>query len=197
MTLFRKKYRVESILKSGWDYRAPGLYFVTICTYEMRMYFGTVVNAEVKLSAMGQYAEEKWKEIPSHFKHVTLDEFIVMPNHLHGIIKLSGPWEPKRSRNDIKKTLSDVSPKSGSLAHIMRCYKAGVTYWCKEQGLRFVWHPGFHDRIILGIKGLKAVREYIRDNPANWEGHPESRAEGHCTRSARQKEVKASPLRRC
>jgi REP element-mobilizing transposase RayT len=133
------------------------------------MYFGTVVNAEVKLSTVGQYAEEKWKEIPSHFNNIALGEFIVMPNHLHGIIKLSGPWEPKAGRNDVKKALRDVAPKSGSLSHIMRCYKGGVTFWCNERGLNFAWHAGFNDRILLGPNSLEAVRKYIRDNPANWE----------------------------
>jgi putative transposase len=169
MTLFKRKYRVESIRRPQWDYRSPGLYFVTICTYEMRMFFGRVVNEKVKLSAIGQYVEDKWKEIPNHFKNVSLDEFIVMPNHLHGILKLLGPWEPRLGRNDVKKTLTEVGPKAGSLSHIIRCYKGGITFWCKEQGLNFAWQPGFHDRIILGFRGLEAVREYIRDNPANWE----------------------------
>jgi len=168
MTLFRNKYRVESIRKPNWDYATPGLYFVTICTHEMRMYFGMVVNSEMKLSTIGRYAERHWREIPNHFKNVSLDEFVVMPNHLHGIIKLSGTREPKLGRNDVKKSLFQVSPKSGSLSHIIRCYKGGLTYWCREQGLKFAWKTGFHDRIILGPKSLKAVREYIRDNPANW-----------------------------
>src|SRR5215469_3404604 len=79
MTLFRNKYRVESIRKPNWDYATPGLYFVTICTHEMRMYFGMVVNSEMKLSTIGRYAERHWREIPNHFKNVSLDEFVVMP----------------------------------------------------------------------------------------------------------------------
>ncbi|HEY6350243.1 MAG TPA: transposase [Candidatus Angelobacter sp.] len=174
MTLFRNKYRVENIRKPNWDYLAPGSYFVTTCTHEMRMYFGTVVNAETKLSTIGECAEKQWREIPNHFKNVTLDEFVVMPNHMHGVIKISGPWEPKLGRNDTKKTLSDVGPGSGSLSHIIRCYKGGVTYWCKEQGFPFAWQAGFHDRIVLGPKSLEAVREYIRDNPANWDKDTEN-----------------------
>jgi REP element-mobilizing transposase RayT len=181
MTLFRSKYRVESIRRPGWDYSAPGLYLVTICTHQMRMYFGMVVNAEMKPSTIGRCAGEKWEEIPSHFKNVQLDEFIVMPNHLHGVIKISGQWEPKLKKNQIKRTLSDVSPRSGSLSHIIRCYKAGVTYWCKQQGFEFSWHTGFHDRIVPGLQSLEAVREYIRDNPANCENdreNPERRGDG-------------------
>ena len=169
MTLFRNKYRVESIRRPGWDYSVPGFYFTTICTHEMRMYFGAVVNGEMKLSTLGKVAEEHWKAIPNHFEKVTLDEFIVMPNHIHGVIKLSGECDPKLQRNGVKRTLADVSPKSGSLSHIMRCCKGGVTRWCKEQDLGFAWHSGFHDRIVLGPRSLEAIRKYIRDNPAKWD----------------------------
>ena len=169
MTLFRNKYRVESIRKPGWDYSAPGFYFITICTHEMRMYFGVVANGEMKLSTVGKVAEEHWKALPGHFENVTLDEFIVMPNHIHGVIKLSGELKPKLQRNDVKRTLTDVSPKSGSIPHVVRCYKGGITRWCKDQGFRFAWHPGFHDRIVLGPRSLEAIRKYIRDNPANWD----------------------------
>jgi len=169
MTLFRNKYRVESIRRPDWDYSSPGLYFVTICTCEMKMFFGVVVNSEMKLSTIGKCAEEQWKAIPSHFTNVALDEFVVMPNHLHGIIKISGAWQPKLGKNDGNRKLSDVSPRSGSLSHIIRCYKGGVTYWCKERGFVFAWKAGFHDRVALGQKSLKAFRQYIRENPANWE----------------------------
>ena len=173
MTLFRK-YRVESIRRPDWDYSSPGFYFVTICTYQKRWYFGIVKNAEVKLSRIGKCADKQWRETPSHYKNVELDEFIVMPSHLHGIIKITGPWEPKLSRNNVRKTLSDVSPKSGSLSHVIRCYKGGVTYWCKERALTFSWQDGFDDRIILGSKSLEAIRQYIRDNPRNWEKDSEN-----------------------
>lgn len=168
MSLFENKYRVESIRRPNWDYSAPGIYFVTICTHERKMHFGMVVGSEVKLSTIGKSAEEQWKEIPRHFKNIVLDEFVVMPNHLHGIIKISGTWKPQAKRSVIKKTLLDVSPRSGSLSHIIRCYKGGVTCWCKEQKIAFAWQRGFYDRIVPGPKALEAIRKYIRDNPANW-----------------------------
>ena len=81
-------YRVESSRLRGWDYAAAGYYFVTICTRDRECFFGNVVGDVMCLSAIGQVAQQLWAEIPSHFKHVSLDEYVVMPNHLHGILVL-------------------------------------------------------------------------------------------------------------
>lgn len=165
MTLFQDKYRIENIRRQNWDYSAPGLYFVTICTRQRRMYLGTIENFAAKLSAIGEFAQQEWQAIPGRFKNVNLDEFVIMPNHLHGVIKISGQWQPKLRRNDIGNRLSDVSPRSGSLSHIIRCYKGGVTYWCKQQGFGFGWQTGFHDRIIRGPKSLEAVPRIYSKEP--------------------------------
>ena len=129
------------------------------------------------LSTIGKIAEDQWREIPSHYTDVDLDELIVMPNHLHAIIHLLGPeWEPKIAM-DRKKTLQESWPKTGSISNIVRCYKTGITRWCKENSLSFGWQLGFHDRIVRGPNSLTAVREYIRDNPLNWnqdEHNPEA-----------------------
>lgn len=177
MTLFRKKYRVETIRRPNWNYAAPGYYFVTICTQERRYYFGNVRDAVMHLSEIGKSAEKQWQDIPNHYDNVTLDEFVIMPNHLHGIIQISGPeWNPKIALHR-KKTLLESLPQGGSIPHIVRCYKAGITYWCKQHGLNFGWQPGFHDRIVRGPNSLSAVRKYIRDNPLNW-GKDEHNSEG-------------------
>jgi putative transposase len=90
MTLFRNKYRIETTRLRDWNYAARGWYFVTICIENKRGYFGRIIDAQQYLSALGEYAEACWREIPSHHKNVTLDEFIVMPNHVHGIIVIDG-----------------------------------------------------------------------------------------------------------
>ena len=91
MTLFKNKYRVESIRKWNWNYSGPGFYFITICTKDKNLYFGQVKNEAMQLSQIGAFADAFWKEIPSHHKDVKLDESIVMPNHVHGIIEICGP----------------------------------------------------------------------------------------------------------
>ena len=166
VTLFKKKYRVESIRKWNWNYSAPAFYFITICTEDRRLHFGHIRNEEMKLSEVGAIADAFWKEIPGHHKNVELDEFIVMPNHLHGIIGISGPEPEFKLLSRAKKPL--VSPAKGSLGVIVRSYKAAVSHWCEQNNFPFAWQPRFNDRIIRNPKALTAVREYIRDNPKNW-----------------------------
>ena len=85
---FLDKYRVESIRLKNWDYSSPGYYFVTICTKDREFYFGNIKNNKMILSDMGKIAQQYWLQIPAHFPHIMLDEFIIMPNHLHGILKI-------------------------------------------------------------------------------------------------------------
>jgi REP element-mobilizing transposase RayT len=157
---------VESIRKWNWNYSAPGFYFITICTKDKRLYFGRVEKEAMKVSEIGALADTFWKEIPSHHKDVELDEFIVMPNHVHGIIRICGPEPDLKLLSRAKKPL--LSPPRGSLGVIARSYKAAVTHWCKEKSVPFGWQPRYHDRIIRSPKALAAVRQYIRDNPKNW-----------------------------
>jgi putative transposase len=172
MTLFRDTYRIESARKPYWDYSCRGWYFVTICTKNRRPIFGKVIDDAVDLSAIGRHTTVCWQEIPEHHPNVEIDEFIVMPNHVHGIIVLTGleRLPALRRCGQIKQIaeLSAVHPQPGSLGAVIGSFKAAVSYWCRTQGHEFGWQPRFHDRIIRGKNSLKAVREYIRDNPANW-----------------------------
>jgi putative transposase len=155
MTLFRNKYRIETTRLRDWDYAAGGWYYVTVCTENKRYYFGRVIDAQVDLSLLGKYAEACWQSIPLHHKNVTLDEFIVMPNHVHGIIVIDAPgcMPPLRKKGErrIPKPLSAVSPKSSSLAAIMRSYKSAVTTWAHEQDLNLTGSLDF-------MIGLSVVR---------------------------------------
>ncbi len=94
MTLFKGKYRVESTRLRGWDYSSPGRYFVTICTKDRKLFFGGVIHAVMELSEIGKIAHQYWTEIPGHFPMVVLDEFKIMPNHVHGIVVI-------RDRDDV------------------------------------------------------------------------------------------------
>jgi putative transposase len=85
-SLFRNKYRIESTRYRGYDYSSPGKYFITICTKNKIRYFGKIDNGKMILSETGQIAEKFWREIPDHFPNIKLDEFIIMPDHIHGIL---------------------------------------------------------------------------------------------------------------
>ncbi len=84
--LFKNKYRIDSARMDGYDYSQDGLYFVTICTHQKEMFFGNVVDGKMVLNEIGKLADKYWLEISKHFKNVILNEHIVMPNHVHGIV---------------------------------------------------------------------------------------------------------------
>ena len=91
MALFKNKYRIGSIRASWWDYGWNGAYFITICTHNRIHYFGEVENGKMNLSSLGEAAEKCWYEIPLHFPFVRLGSFVVMPDHVHGIIIIDKP----------------------------------------------------------------------------------------------------------
>lgn len=92
---FQNKYRGDSIRLQNWDYRWAGSYFITICTKDRIHYFGEVQHGEMKLSQIGVIADLCWCEIKNHAKNIELEEFIIMPNHMHGIITINGNNEDK------------------------------------------------------------------------------------------------------
>jgi REP element-mobilizing transposase RayT len=174
--LFHGRYRTQSDRLQDWDYAAPGAYFVTICTQHKRPFFGEVVDDAVRLTPIGQIAEQEWTRNDTIRPNVSLDEFIIMPNHLHGIIFLSEDVEtfcktslPRPDRDAQAKTMSDISPRSGSLGVIIRSFKGAVTRWARTNGYpHFAWQRGYYDHIIRNPRDLDRIRRYIQSNPAKW-----------------------------
>lgn len=173
MTLYDGKYRIESARFPSWDYRSRGWYFVTICAQSHAHIFGEVENGEVLLSPAGRIAESELQGIKDHYDNVQIDEHVVMPNHLHAIVMIGGEhcFSPNKqlSFSLSNAAFTSASPKAGSLSAIIRSYKAGVTLKCRDIGLKHaIWQSRFHDHLLRGDKVISAVRDYIRNNPANW-----------------------------
>jgi REP element-mobilizing transposase RayT len=138
--LYKNRYRVESARLKNWDYSAPGGYFITICTKNRISYFGEITNGEMILSQIGQFVDKYWREIPTHFPRVQLDEFVVMPNHVHGIINIETVVEtPKLGVS----TVVHTDWKSASLGLIINQYKRICTIQIKKQGYDFAWQSLF------------------------------------------------------
>ncbi|CAN5544097.1 hypothetical protein BH23BAC1_BH23BAC1_45930 [soil metagenome] len=91
MTLYKNKYRIETARLQGWDYGSNASYFVTICTKEREHFFGEIADGKMILSELGKCADKCWQEITKHFPFVVLDEYVVMPNHIHGIVIIDKP----------------------------------------------------------------------------------------------------------
>jgi putative transposase len=88
-SMFRNKYRIEPCRLKGHDYSKGSSYFITICTLGKAIWFGNILNQRMILSESGQIAEKLWQEIPDHFSFVSLDEYVIMPDHVHGIIVIN------------------------------------------------------------------------------------------------------------
>ncbi len=163
----------RSIRIKGYDYGRDGAYFVTVCTKEKRHLFGRIVGSKMYCSSLGRVVENCWLQIPIHFPFVELGEWIVMPNHVHGVLIFD-----KKSRRDAKSCVhpfgeGEISnlfgPQSQNLASIVRGFKVGVTkYARKYTDVYEVWQSRFYDRVIRDECELFFISEYIESNPKNW-----------------------------
>lgn len=171
----------------NWDYSSNADYFVTICTMDKKCFFGDIIlntqtnEKTMKLSEIGNLANDFWMEIPDHFPFVKLDAFVVMPNHVHGIITINhldrnvacNISKGNIITNDIPLSINEkmakISPKKGSLSSVIRSYKSAVTKYARSIDSKFSWQSLFHDHIIRNPFALHRIRKYINNNPNNWD----------------------------
>lgn len=183
---FKGKYRVESTRLPNRDYAANGGYFVTICTRDRARFFGNVMTDEMHLSQIGQVAQQFWAEIPKHFEDVHIDAYVIMPNHVHGIVVIDRPpnVETRHVASLQQPTTQPIDQfnkfgplKRGSLQAIIHAYKSSVTRWCRKNGQEhFSWQERFYEHIIRQDGSLDRIREYIINNPAKWKDDKENPA---------------------
>lgn len=195
---FLNKYRIASA-RAPWHIYNGGIYFVTICTKNKEHYFGKIANGEMQLSIIGQIAEKCWKEIPQHFPHVEIPIWVVMPNHIHGIIVIASPAETqccmgaqnivgtqnivetqnfaslrrrrqRRQQQQCQNT-NKFGPQSKNLASVIRGFKIGVTKYARQNNIPFAWQPRFYDRIVRNNDELNRIAIYIEQNIEKWDMH--------------------------
>ena len=190
--LFRNKYRIESTRLKGHDYSGNGSYYITICTCRHIQFFGEIKSGKIIYSEPGEISRKFWMEIPEHFPFVELDEFIIMPDHLHGIIfidnsiknvvveplhatvllqlqqlsQYSGITDNQPCTQNLHYSL--ISPKTGSLGLIIRSYKSAVSKYAHVIDPGFKWQNSYYDHIIRTNSELNRIRKYIRENPEKW-----------------------------
>jgi putative transposase len=152
---------------SDFDYGQTAAYFVTICTQEGRMLFGEVVVDEVRLSLLGQLVHQAWLAIPQHYSMVTVDEYVVMPNHLHGILFLL-----RENTTDMAShvpTRRFGALRAATLSSIVGNFKSGVSREAHRLGLNGpIWQSRFYEDVIREDEDLCQVRRYIQENPLKW-----------------------------
>ncbi|MEW5758589.1 MAG: transposase [Candidatus Omnitrophota bacterium] len=164
---FHKIYRISSSRLPRWDYSSNGYYFVTICTKEKEHYFGEIINGEMELSKIGEVVAREWQNTEAIRLDVEVDEWVVMPNHLHGIINIV---ETHCSASLQQKRINKFGPQSNNLASIIRGFKSKTTKDIRMAGFNaFAWQPRFYDHVIRNDASLNRIREYIQNNPTQWD----------------------------
>lgn len=193
---FKNKYCIDSTRCKCWNYANSGYYFVTICTKDKRNYFGKIRDNKIELNGLGKIAEKFWKEIPEHFNFITLDQFVIMPNHIHGILVFNKTYDVNRKLEETYETRQclvstttnaiSATDENGRIFHnqgkktlssVIGSYKSICSKTIRKYKPDFVWQDSFYDRIIRNEKELEKIREYIINNPVNWRKDEEFRNE--------------------
>jgi REP element-mobilizing transposase RayT len=190
MTLYKNKYRAESSRLRGWDYSSPGYYFITICTKNRECLFGEIENGKMMPNKYEEILENCWNDLPNHYPNLKLDQFAVMPNHVHGIIIIENDNTTVDYPNTVVETglkpvsteTPDITDNTHGLFEFIRALKTFSARRINEQrqtpGIS-VWQSRFHDHIIRDENELNRIRKYIIDNPANWGNDDENVTEVH------------------
>lgn len=183
MTYNPEKHHRRTIRLKGYDYSQAGAYFVTVCTQNRECLFGDIVSGEMQNNSAGEMIQRVWNELPVKYSDVAIDEFIVMPNHIHGIIVIEG--------NDCRGEVSSPALSSSGLTTNPSIQKGGDTppllvptigriiaylkYLSAKQINLFsnstgtpLWQRNYYERIIRNENELNRIREYIINNPALW-----------------------------
>jgi REP element-mobilizing transposase RayT len=165
--------RRRSIRLQRFDYARPGAYFITICTEGRACLFGEVVDGEMRRYECGLLVHDIWETIPDHHPNVELDAFIVMPNHIHGIlIIMQGRGTTRRATAGNTPPYEQFQkPVAGSIPTIIRSFKSAVTKQINE--LRHtpggvVWQRNYYEHVVRSERDLNRIRAYIQNNPARW-----------------------------
>ncbi|MFA5363364.1 MAG: transposase [Candidatus Omnitrophota bacterium] len=166
------KQRKPNRLKN-YDYSQGGAYFITICSHNRDYLFGEIADGKMRLNEYGGIVENEWIKSPEIRAEIKLDEYIVMPNHIHGIILIENPDVGGNGRSPLPQNpIRRTSMGSKTLSSFVAGYKSAVTK--QINGFRHllgvpVWQRSYYDHIIRDELSLERVREYIVNNPKQWD----------------------------
>ena len=188
MTLYQNKFRVETTRLKNWNYASDGWYFITICTKGRENIFGIIEHGTMILNQYGRIAEQCWFDLPNHYFNLILDAFVIMPNHLHGIMIIDNTRETVLSVNGVgvetglKPVSTDTQPnmnkqpQSSTNPHgIFEFVRALKTFSSRRMNEldntagKSRWQLRFHDHIIRDKEELHRIQQYIFNNPSTWE----------------------------
>jgi len=186
------EHRRRSIRLKGYDYSTAGGYYVTAVAFHRECLFGEIVDGEMQLNDLGRIVEACWSEIPSHFPNVEVDAFVIMPNHIHGIIMLYENIRSDANASDRRGTIPvgathasplqkhdlPCGPKPRSLGAIVGSLKSAVTRRAnRELHSANIWQRNYYEHIIRVQKDYEHIAGYILANPSNWTSDEENPTE--------------------
>jgi putative transposase len=169
-------FRRRSIRLRDYDYREEAAYFITICTFHRACIFGEIIDGTMQINASGKIAAACWEAIPAHFPRVECDAFVVMPNHIHGIVaiveNISGVGAQHAAPiPQPTQGITSNNVASGSIGAVVRSFKSAVT---RQINLldntpgEIIWQRNYHEHIIRSESSLNTLRQYVEQNPARW-----------------------------
>ncbi|MDD5368666.1 MAG: hypothetical protein PHQ40_06270, partial [Anaerolineaceae bacterium] len=164
MDKYQGKYRIATVRHPDWDYSFPGWYFITLCTQHHTNWFGDIQSGRIQTSPAGEIVAEEWQKSGELRKTIRLDAWVLMPNHLHGIIEICDRLADA--------SIADAGTiwKPGCLGAIVNQIKSKCSKRIRAAGYReFRWQARYYDHIIRREKELMNIRQYILDNPLKWE----------------------------
>lgn len=166
-----EQHNRRSIRLDGYDYGQPGAYFVTICTYKRMGLFGEVMDGQMRLTPFGRIVADEWRRTERVRDNVRLDAFVMMPNHVHGIIVITRRPDRCRGESQFAPTMREFRSPSHTLGAIVRGFKGAATR--RINRLRGapgepVWQRNYYEHIVRNWRDLERIRQYIAENPAHW-----------------------------
>ena len=151
----------------GYDYSQAGAYFITVCTRNRECLLGDVIDGVMALNDAGRVVEEEWMKSADIRKEIELDAFVIMPNHIHGIIVIDGRGTARRAPTCER----FGQPTVGSIPTIVRAFKSACTKRINDmrnaRGTP-VWQRNYYEHVIRNEDDLDRIRQYIADNPVCW-----------------------------
>lgn len=181
MSFNRTKHHRHSIRLKDYDYSQAGAYFVTLCAYQRQCWFGEIKSGHMHLNQIGKIVANEWLRTPEIRPDFQLGEWIIMPNHIHGIVIITEPFDGDKNVEDARNMMSasnaPLQQKPNSLSSFIAGFKSAVT---KQINLLRhnrdlpIWQRNYYESIIRDEKSLAAIREYIINNSSRWQNDPDN-----------------------
>jgi putative transposase len=166
----------KSIRLRDYDYSQAGWYFITICTHQRQLLFGEIVDGRMVLNAAGMIVEKVWNDLPDQYPYIQIKEFVVMPNHFHGIVQIVGAQfiAPKNSGviNHGAMNQGAINCAPTGLGQVARAFKARCTWTIRHMlcSSRIpIWQRNYYEHVIRDEAAYLQIAEYIQTNPQRWQ----------------------------